>query len=158
MTDYKTQEIKVEMAEYAVAESPKVLVATGIGSCVAVCLYERQTKIGGLAHVMLPLSSEKEIFGNPLRYADRAIEAMVDNLFGRGTQISQLTAKIVGGANMFPSLLSVSEQMGLRNVEAVKEVLQKKGIKISGEHTGGNVGRSMRFELDTGIVTVEIKI
>ena len=158
MIDSQSSEIRVEMAEFAIAESPKVLIATGIGSCIGVCLYAKQRKTGALAHIMLPYSEEKEIFGNPLRYADRAIDTMLSNLFNRGIQSADLAAKIVGGANMFPFLLSPSEQMGTRNAEAVKEILTKKGVKLTAEHVGGNFGRSLRFELDTGIVTVEVKI
>ena len=62
---------------------------------------------------------------------------------------------------MFPVLnkeLQENDSMGEKNVNMAKEILEKNGIKVIAEEIGGNHGRSLKFHLDTGIVTVEKKI
>jgi len=152
------EEIKVEMADFKISGEPVNLVATAIGSCVAVCFFDPTSKIGGLAHVMLPYSEKSNIF-NPLRFANLAIEEMTNQFVEKGLTLSRLETKIVGGANLFPMLLkNDEEQMGYRNVQAVKKILSQMGIRLIAEHTGGSFGRSVKLSLETGIVTVEIKI
>lgn len=151
-------DIRVEMADFKTAASPANLIATAVGSCVAVCLYDSPKKLGGLAHVMLPHSKDSKAF-NPNRFANLAVVEMINQLEKLGAQREFLEAKIVGGANLFPFLLkNDEEQMGFRNVVAVKEILNEMAVRIVNEHVGGNLGRSVKFSLETGIVTVEIKI
>ena len=90
------------MAEYKAAKSPATLITLGLGSCVGVVLYDSLTKVGGLAHVMLPdsnLSSKKEY--NPGKFADTAIDALIQDMLGLGVDRSNIISKIAGGAQMF---------------------------------------------------------
>ncbi|PKM57166.1 MAG: chemotaxis protein CheD, partial [Firmicutes bacterium HGW-Firmicutes-3] len=50
--------IKVGMADLNSCKSPDVLTTLGLGSCVGIILYDPITKVSGLAHVMLPDSTQ----------------------------------------------------------------------------------------------------
>ncbi len=141
----------VGIGEYRVVKSPAVLVSLGLGSCVGVALYDPERKIGGLAHIMLPSSNGAGKITNPGKYADRAIRLMLEEMLSYGASRSRIVAKIAGGATMFKNC---KNSIGERNVESVREILKKEGIKIVGEDTGKNYGRSIEFDVETGLLHV----
>jgi len=152
------EEIGVDMARMKITKAPNKLVALGIGSCIVITLYDPILKIGALAHTMLPSSAAGVESRNPLKYADKAIDEMIRKMKAMGSMVQDLEAKIVGGANMFPSIKSKAIAMGEENINAVKKKLEKEGIRLTGEATGGGVGRSVEFDIGSGVVTIRIKI
>jgi len=148
---------RVGMAEYKAARSPAMIVCLGLGSCVGVALYDKLTKIGGIAHVMLPnsnLSTKKEF--NPGKFADTAIIALVDEMMKLGANHKKLISKIAGGAQMFQTKVQNDiMQIGKRNVEAVKKELMSLHIQIVAEDTMGNYGRTIELCCQTGDLTVK---
>ena len=84
-----------------VAKNPHLLTTLGLGSCVGIALYDRENKIGGLAHIMLPYSNEFKNNSNPLKFADTAVEKLLYKMKEAGSNIEKLTGKIAGGARMF---------------------------------------------------------
>lgn len=152
--------IEVPMGQLAIGVAPTILTTSSIGSCVAVCLYSHLDKKGALAHIMLP---QRPDTGTPLsetdyRFADVAIEVMVQSLEHEGIPRNHLVAKMAGGANMFPGVEGRSHRVGDRNVEAVKICLENHRITLAADNTGGNNGRSLTFDLGNGIVTIQITI
>ncbi len=148
--------IKVGMAELSVSSSPDILKATGLGSCVGVCIYDTVSKIGGMAHIMLPSSKNARHSSTIIgKYSDTAIDDLLNKLLNKGIQKNNLVAKIAGGAQMF-SFAGGSEIMkiGQRNIEAVKEDLKKHNIKIVAEDVGGNYGRTIEFSLLSGELSI----
>lgn len=137
--------IKIGMADLNVATPPGVLQTCGLGSCVGVCLWDPLTKVGGMAHVMLPSSSQGKA-GNEAKFADTAIPLLIKEMTKLGADKSRLTAKIAGGAQMF-SFYSDNDIMkiGERNVEAVKLALKQIKLRLLAEDTGGNYGRTIEF-------------
>jgi len=154
------ESIEVGMGKLYIAEAPLTLSTSGIGSCIAVCLWSQATKIGGLAHVMLPKRPEglANLTECDLRYSDVSIHLMVRELESRGVAKSGLIAKIVGGASMFPGLQARSQQMGQKNIEAVKQILEELKIPLSASEIGGTAGRAVSFDIANGIVTVRMTI
>lgn len=153
--------IKVKMAEAQVGKAPQVLEAPGLGSCVAVCLYDPTLKVGGLAHTMLPSLSDwggAKPPANPMRFADYAIDWMISELKKFGSLPSQLEAKVVGGADMFKLDKDNPGGIGSQTIKTVEEKLKILGVKLRAEDVGENVGRSASFELKTGVVTVSTKM
>ncbi len=145
------------MAEYKAAKSPATLITLGLGSCVGVVLYDSFAKIGGLAHVMLPdsnLSSKKDY--NPGKFADTAIDALMQEMSKLGANERHIISKIAGGAQMF-QIKSENNimQIGKRNVEAVRTKLSKLNIKIVAEDVEGNYGRTIEFFCESGELTVK---
>ncbi len=147
----------VGISDYKLARCPNVFVTYALGSCVGICLYDSQSKIGGLSHIMLPESSmfsNNEI--NRMKFADTAIVDLVQNLVKLGAERRRLTAKIAGGAQMFEVQQgSLVGTIGDRNISSVKNTLQSLRIPILAEDTGLNYGRTVYFDLETGIMKVQ---
>lgn len=148
--------IKVGMADLKVAKSPDILTTLGLGSCVGIALYDPVLKLGGLAHIMLPDSTQIKNNSNVAKFADTAIDAMIKELESKGVKTSRLVAKIAGGAHMF-EFKNMDDMMriGSRNVAAVKERLLAYHIPIIGSDTGSNYGRTVELHTDTGIFIVK---
>ncbi|MDI6704695.1 MAG: chemotaxis protein CheD [Bacillota bacterium] len=148
--------IKIGMADLSAARDPSVLITLGLGSCVGICLYDPINKIIGMAHVMLPSSADIKNNGNKAKFADTAINVLIEHMSDLGANRSRLTAKIAGGAQMF-SFKSANDLMriGERNVEAVKRELEKHSIPVIAEDVGGNYGRSIEFDSANGELRIK---
>ena len=147
----------VGMAELRIAKAPDLLAAYGVGSCVIVVMYDPKSKIGGAVHVILPDSSgiSRERL-NPRKFADTAVPLLYQTLDHAGIYKSGLWAKIVGGAEMFPPTEDFSSNIGQKNTEASIDALKKLRIPIIANETGGNTGRSIEVDLDTGRLVLSI--
>jgi len=147
--------IVVRVSELIVTEAPATLMAIALGSCVAVALHDPTTRIGGLAHVLLPSQAMGRIAGQPGRYAQTAVPALIERMIARGARTPSIVARLVGGASMFVSLSPPGTiQMGDRNVVAAREALHRHGIRLIGEAVGGDFGRTAAFDLETGRITI----
>ena len=148
--------IQVGIADMNIARAPDTLRTSGLGSCVGIVLYDLSRKQGGMAHIMLPDSSfaRKELL-NRAKYADTAIPTLVNMLQEAGSPSWRLQAKLAGGAQMFKAYgASQLMRIGPRNVEAVKKILHTIGIPIVAEDVGGNNGRTILFDPETGELSV----
>lgn len=144
--------IKVGMADLNICVSPNGITTLGLGSCVGIALRDPNTKIGGLAHIMLPDSTTIRNNTNIPKFADTGIEELVKRVVARGANRTRLVAKIAGGAQMFSFQGGNSEatRVGERNVEAVKKKLAEMRIPIIAEDTGKNFGRTVIFYPENG--------
>jgi chemotaxis protein CheD len=132
---------------------PALLVAPALGSCVGVVLYDPVGRCGGIAHVMLPTTSDSAAKGHPGRFADRAIPMLVEGLEAHGSPRDRLTAKIAGGAAMFGHE-GAGDTIGTRNAAEVRRQLAALGIPIRGSDTGGHHARTVELHLESGLVVV----
>lgn len=143
--------IKVGMADLNVCVSPDGITTIGLGSCVGIAVRDPVTKIGGLAHVMLPDSTAIKSNTNIPKFADTGIEELVKRVVAMGASRTRLVAKIAGGAQMFAfQSKSAMVRVGERNVEASKKKLAELRIKILAEDTGDSYGRTVIFYPETG--------
>ena len=142
---------KVGMADLDVAKAPDGLTTLGLGSCVGIAIRDPLNKIGGLAHIMLPDSTQIRNNSNIYKFADTGIEELVNIIIKNGGIRSRLVAKIAGGAQMlsFQSGATIIP-IGERNVEATKEKLKEMNIPILSEDVGKDFGRTVIFFPDTG--------
>jgi len=148
--------IKVGMADYKIGRNPDSLISYGLGSCVGIALFDSINKIGGLAHIMLPDSTQARSAENPAKFANTALPLMLDDMIKMGAVKSRITAKIAGGSQMF-TFANATDVMrvGERNSEAVRTLLKNMDIKVIADDTGGNYGRTVELKLDTGIYRVK---
>ena len=143
--------IKVGMADLNVCVSPDSITTLGLGSCVGIAVRDPVTKIGGLAHIMLPDSTSIRNNTNIPKFADTGIEELVRRVVAKGASRSRLVAKIAGGAQMFAFQgKNDMVRVGERNVEATKKKLAQLKIPILAEDTGKNYGRTVIFYPETG--------
>lgn len=138
------------MGKCEISESPNVLVCKGIGSCVALCIYDSYNKLGVLAHILLP---EGDDITRPFFYVNLAIPEILRELKKRGVNKNLIWAKVVGGANIFINREN-KLNIGTRNVNAILEYLGKYKIRIAGSDLGGRSGRNVFFNLKDGSVRI----
>ncbi|MDX2037158.1 MAG: chemotaxis protein CheD [Isosphaeraceae bacterium] len=149
-----TTEVFVPMGKWAVAQAP-TLIRTLLGSCVGVVLYDRVSRWGSVAHIVLPDSRGDAKL--PGKYADTAIPAMLQDLdraLGRRS-VPRLCAKLVGGASMFQST-SAAMNIGKQNHDAVERILAELGIPIIARDLGGEAGRRLTLDTASGIVSIRV--
>ena len=140
---------KVGMAEAKIAGDGDSLRTLGLGSCVGVAIYDPIRKIGGLGHIMLPLSCGKTEL--PAKYADTGIPYLLNLMKDAGSSTRNMVAKLAGGAQMFAATTgSDIVRVGPRNVEAVRQWLELAGLPIIAADVGGNMGRTVELFTDTG--------
>lgn len=156
--------IKVGMADLNCCKNPDALTTLGLGSCIGIILYDPQNKVSGLAHIMLPDSTQIKNNENTAKFADTAIIKLIADMTKLGAVKSRLVAKLAGGAQMF-SFGSTNDLMriGERNAIASRNKLKELGIPILSEDCGLNYGRTIEFYSETGLLHIktigkEIKI
>jgi chemotaxis protein CheD len=148
-------EVRVKVADYAIGSGSGVIATLGLGSCVAIMLYDATSKVGGLAHILLPSEGLSRDVSNRAKFPTTAIPLLLEEMKKHGAW-GKPTAKIVGGASMFASLLPAGGiNMGERNVEATKRALRAHDINLVASETGGDHGRSVYFHLSDGRVVVK---
>lgn len=143
--------IKVGMADLKTCRGDDGVTTLGLGSCVGIAIRDPATGIGGLAHIMLPDSTEIKNNTNRPKFADTGIEDLVKEIVRMGGNRSRLVAKIAGGAQMF-AFGSKADMIlvGDRNVMASKKKLAELRIPILAEDTGKSYGRTVIFYPKTG--------
>lgn len=144
--------IKVGMADLKICRYPDALTTIGLGSCIGIALYDRRTRICGLAHIMLPDSTQIRNNSNIAKFADTGIQKLYDDMLSAGAQKRNIVAKIAGGAKMFDIKGSSSStiNVGERNAEASRAKLKSLGIPLIAEDCGLNYGRTVELYSETG--------
>jgi chemotaxis protein CheD len=145
---------RIGISDYAVGNPPEVLITYGLGSCLGILLYDGHRRLGGMAHTLLPAPRPGLAESRPGKFVTSAIEQMLAELLERGARREQLAAKIFGGATMFEGLGSESEGIGVRNARTARQTLAGLGIPLLSADVGGQYGRTVEFELASGIVLV----
>lgn len=149
------REIVVKVAELNTGSAGEVLVTYGLGSCVAIVLFDPAKKVGGMAHVMLPSRSLARRDDVPGKTPQTAVPAILERLTAMGANTRRVTGRLVGGASLFSALSPPGTiQMGERNVVASREVLYQHGIPLVGQLVGGESGCSVWFTVADGSVLV----
>jgi len=143
------------MGEGVITEAPHRVSSLGLGSCVVVTLYNTQRQIGGMAHIMLPDSSNTNGHHTPYQCADTAIDTLLKKLHEEGVSPNKIVAKMVGGARMFSTYNGSDPGIGQQNIAAIKHLLKERGIALTGQDVGGYHGRNAEFYLDSGRVMVK---
>ncbi|MBE6073351.1 chemotaxis protein CheD [Selenomonas caprae] len=148
--------IRVGMADYKVGQAPSTIISYGLGSCIGISLYDPQTKVGGLLHIMLPDSTQARPTDNPAKFADTGLPLMLKDVLALGASRTRLVAKIAGGAQMFAFANATDiMRVGARNAEAAKKILKDLNIRLIAEDTGGTYGRTVSIDMETGVYKVK---
>ncbi len=150
------ESIVVGMGEVVVSAVPSVvLTCIGLGSCIAVCVYDKVAKIGGMVHIVLP----EHHGSNPndfSKYADTGVPLLMAKVIKSGGDKSRFVVKIAGGAQMTVSPgLKDTFRTGERNLIQIMATLEKLGMGLSAADVGGNLGRTVKLHIDTGKVMVK---
>jgi chemotaxis protein CheD len=147
--------LRVKVADFAVGKNGDTVIATvGLGSCVAIVLYDAITRVGALAHVLLPNESMARDKANRAKFPAAAVPLLLGEMKGLGSS-GGIKARLIGGASMFGSLIpSGGVNIGERNVVASRAALAAAGVPLLAEDVGGDYGRSVYFHLADGRIEV----
>ena len=145
--------VKVQPGQYFVCADDRAIV-TVLGSCVAACLRDPATGIGGMNHFMLPgVEGRLPAGADALRYGTRAMEVLIEEMITAGAQRASLVAKVFGGARLIGSADAAG--VGARNAGFVCEDLARRGIVIVAADLRGAWGRRLAFFPSSGLVLIK---
>ncbi|MGR4864946.1 chemotaxis protein CheD [Caulobacter sp. LARHSG274] len=133
--------VHVTQGESHVSADPNVVMTTVLGSCIAACLRDPTTGIGGMNHFLLPDSGDNRKDGDAVRYGAYAMELLINGLLKKGARRDRLEAKIFGGGKLFDGLSDV----GASNAAFAERFLRDEGIPIVSSSTGGLSARRVEF-------------
>ena len=128
-----------------------MIISTILGSCAAVCLWDRHKKAGGMNHYLLPEGLAEG--PNRLRYGNVANPELLNQVLALGGEVRNLRAKIFGGSSAFAADLSKS--VGSRNVELAESFLRSAGIPVVEREVSGKHGRRLVFQIIDGVTTIK---
>lgn len=153
-----TETIAVGLGDVCVTDdTTKSLASYGLGSCISVCIYDPVAKVGGMAHIVLPVSNPSAPGPPSTKYADVAIPALLQQLLQHGASKRRLIVKIIGGARMIQAAgFDDTIEMGVRNLAMVEKTLAAEGLTIEAADTGGHQGRSVWLHMDSCRVMVRV--
>jgi len=144
--------VSVLPGHHAVIDDPETCVTTLLGSCVAACIRDRDSGIGGLNHFLLPGEEMAEGSARSTRYGVHAMEVLVNDILRRGGRREGLEAKVFGGANVIDT--SAADTVGDRNASFVQRYLKTEGIRLLASDVGGDRARRVFFFPGTGRASV----
>ncbi len=133
--EFDRNAVKLLPGEYFVSEDDIVL-STVLGSCVAACMWDRNAKVGGMNHFMLPgdtgrSGAEADPIGLAGRYGVFAMEQLINELIKRGARKANLEAKLFGGGAVLRNFTALN--VGERNAEFVLGFLRTEGIRVASQ-------------------------
>ncbi len=145
---------KVLPGEYYYTHKP-MLIVTVLGSCVAACIRDRVSGIGGMNHFMLPDggSDANSPTSASMRYGAYAMEVLINQLLKSGARRENLEAKVFGGGNVLRGFTAIN--VGERNAQFVREFLRAEKIRTVAEDLNDIHPRKVYFFPSNGKVLVK---
>lgn len=132
-----------------------MMIVTVLGSCVAACIRDRVTGVGGMNHFMLPYEGGDA--GGPIsasmRYGTYAMEVLINELLKAGARRENLEAKVFGGGNVLRGFIAIN--VGGRNAQFVRDYLRAENIRVVAEDLNDIHPRKVYYFPRTGKVLVK---
>lgn len=139
--------------EYFVSSSP-VVISTLLGSCVAVCMRDPLSGVGGMNHFMLPAPGSSASGGSwaiKTKYGCYAMEQLINGILKRGGDKGQLELKVFGGAKLYEG----GADIGASNLEWIVEFIDREGLRVVASDVGRDVARNIFYHTDSGRVLMK---
>jgi chemotaxis protein CheD len=135
------------------ASAGAATVTTVLGSCVAACLFDPKTRLGGMNHYLMPhWAGDGE---SSLRFGTVAMSALLERLLALGARREELRAKVFGGASVLGGASAKPGHLGEQNVDRALAFLRDAGVDLIARDTGGQHGRKLVFNTDGGAAWVK---
>lgn len=147
---------KITPGQYYVSGTGEVVV-TVLGSCIAACVRDRRTGIGGMNHFMLPrdlsnaASREDRVLSSAARYGNVAMERLINAILRSGGRREFLECKLFGGARV----LNLDSDIGQQNITFINEYMEIEGVQVGACDLGGPFPRKVQYYPRTGKVRVK---
>lgn len=132
------------------------IITYALGSCLGITAYDPIAKIGGLVHVMLPLSKAdpEKAKQRPAMYVDTGFQLLMNAMYKAGAQKKNLEINVAGGASMKQSESEDYFKIGKRNFTILRKLLWKNGFMIANQDVGGSNSRTMTLSIADGMVSI----
>lgn len=137
----------------------ETIITYALGSCLGIAAYDPTINVGGLLHVMLPLSKadpEKARL-KPEMYVDTGFQLLLDGLYDLGAKKRNIKITVAGGASMRSTDRDDYFKIGKRNITVLRKLLWKNRFMISSGDVGGNISRTMALRIADGYITINKK-
>jgi chemotaxis protein CheD len=147
----------IGIADMKVTSDPEdILVTYALGSCLGVAIYDPVARVGGLLHVMLPMSTIDPVKAteNPCMFVDTGVPLLFHRTYKAGAARERLLIRVAGGANVSGSVEDRFE-IGKRNFLVLRKLLWRNGLLLKSHDVGGHHSRTMALYLNIGQVTVK---
>lgn len=128
------------------------IIKTVLGSCVAICLWDKVNNFGGMNHYMLPFWNGKGL-ASP-KYGNIAINKLIENMIALGSKRNSIIAKVFGGGEVIETDIA-NFKIGERNIIIAAEILKDEKITVIAQSTGGKLGRKIEFNTYNGQVLMK---
>ena len=141
----------IGIGEMAVSSDPTlILVAPNLGSCLALGVYNPQSKLAGMIHCLLPLSKSDPVKAakNPTLYVDTGIPLLLEQMLERGGDKRNLHLFAAGCASINDAQNYF--EIGKKNHTVLKKILWKNNLLLHAEHIGSGISRTLSLEVSTG--------
>jgi chemotaxis protein CheD len=148
-----TPRFVVGIGEAAIEAGPGgVIVTHALGSCIAVCIFDPVSRVGGLLHFLLPESriNPTRAQAQPLAFADTGIPLFFQAAYAKGLNKKSCVVKLVGGAEVTGDGTRASMGVGKRNALAARNLLWRNSVLVKGEALGGATARTVTLHLEDG--------
>ena len=134
------------------------MITTVLGSCVAACIWDVVTGVGGMNHFMLPETSksrlndrDEAVVGNASRYGNYAMEHLINSILQNGGKRKNLEVKLFGGGKIIATLGDV----GARNIQFVLDYVDTEALNLVSQDLGDIYPRKVNFFPHTGRVRMK---
>lgn len=123
------------------------LVSTLLGSCIAVCMRDRVSNVGGMNHFKLPASSSPTKSANNANYGLYAMELLINEIMKNGGNRNNLECAVFGGGKVVSSMTS---DIGDKNIAFVTQFLKEERIQVVQMKTGGTCALQVYYHPISG--------
>jgi chemotaxis protein CheD len=149
----------VGIAEMKLSVDPEdSLVTYALGSCLGITVHDPVARVGGMLHVMLPLSTidAAKAALNPAMFVDTGVPWLFLESYRMGARKERLVVKVAGGASAREHEEHDHFQIGRNNLLMLRKLLWKNGVRIEAEAVGGRRSRTMSLDIATGSVVLKV--
>jgi chemotaxis protein CheD len=138
------------------SQAGDLIITYALGSCLGIAIHDPVACVGGLLHVMLPLSAidPPKAKENPFMFVDTGVPRLFLDCYKEGARKERLIVKVAGGANVNENVRDDYFQIGKRNFVMLRNLLWKNGVLLRAHDVAGTVSRTMTLEIGSGEVTI----
>ena len=149
----------VGIGEFAVsAAAGDTIVTYALGSCIAVCIWDEGSGVGGLLHFLLPDAAinPDRAKTQPATFANSGLPLLFQAAYALGLDKKRCRVRLVGGAEITAAGAGAArtQNVGKRNLLAARNILWRNGLLIEKEVTGGTIPRNVALRLSDGAIDV----
>ncbi len=145
--------IFMKPGELYILEQPSII-STILGSCIALTIFNKRLKVGGICHALLPKNPAAQ-GRDQFRYVDSAVFYMLQQFETIGIGKEEMEVKLLGGADVLDRTDGTTVSVGQKNIETALEIMENEDIKLAASHVGGKFGRKVHFYTHTGKVLLK---